>query len=133
MPKNEKILGKYSNQKNRDNSIHVYNLAEELDPEICLDLDIGYVDDEILKDLTTLHVLASTATVNGPLSFGATIDPTVSAPRFIFGDTFGNEGVGTIDLTSDPIKLNLEIKDVMDDRTLPYYKSYELYKVKTSS
>ena len=59
MPKNEKILGKYSNQKNRDNSIHVYNLAEELDPEICLDLDIGYVDDEILKDLTTLHVLAS--------------------------------------------------------------------------
>lgn len=129
MPKYEEILGKYGNQKNRDENIHTYDLSEEISPEICLDMTIGYTDDEYVKDQTSLNVRASTTATNSVLIFGATIDSSKTVSNFIFGDTFGNEGKGKINLASNPINLKLEVKEMRDEGTLPYYTEYDLYKV----
>jgi hypothetical protein len=132
MPKNEKILGKYSNQKNRDDSVHVYKLAEELSPEVCLDLKITYVNDEVFKDETDIHVLAKTDAVNCIFMFGSSINASDLVPDFIFGDTFGNAGKGSIDFSTDPIRMKLETTDVSDECTSVYYNEYELYRVNES-
>lgn len=129
MSKNEAILGKYSNQKNRDESIHIYDLAKELKPEICLDLEITYTDDEYDEDQTSIDVLASGATFDSVFSFAAVIDPSIKIINFEFGDLFGNQGEGIIDLSVNPILLKLEATEVDDESTLPYYKEYELYKL----
>jgi len=129
MPKIEKFLGSYSNQKNRDKNIHVYKLADILKTETCLDLKIRYVDDEITADQTSINVLASNAETNCTFSFAAIIDPSSNVSSFIFCDNFGNEGKGMIDLSFDPVNLKLEITDISDDCTLLYFKEYQLYKV----
>ena len=43
-------------------------------------------------------------------------------------DLFGNDGKGTINFSSDPIKLDLEIVETEDEDMLPYYIGYKLYK-----
>jgi len=128
MPKNENLIGKYSNQKNRDESVHLYDLAKELSPEICLDLEVIYTDDEFDEDLTTIDVLASNATLDSTFTFGAEIDSSNTIINFTFGDLFGNQGKGILDLSKNPIALKLEATEMEDESTLPYYKEYELYK-----
>ena len=128
MPNNTELLGKYSNQRNRDEKIHIYDLADQLDPEICLDLDISDTDDEFFQGQIDIFVLA--AMPGNVLIFRVKVDPQKDFQEFFFGDTFGNEGKGTIELYKTPMLLKLELVVVRDEAMRPFYKEYELFRAK---
>ena len=127
MSKNYVTLGKYSSQRNRDEDISIYDLAESLNPQICIDLDIDHTKTED-EDKTSISIIAASAATDCVFSAYAEIDLTNQVVHFNFCDLFDNFGEGILDLSVDPVTLKLEITTLVNDDTLPFFKEYELFK-----
>jgi len=126
MPKNYVILGRYSTQKDRDENISNFELAESLSPEICLDVDITHTKTTD-EDSIMISINASSTELECLFSVASEISALEKTTHFKFGDLFDNKGQGVLDLSTSPITLNLEITTLDDESTVPYYKKYELF------